>query len=298
MKKFIVGIICLGLIGIFISSLFGSKNNTEVARKNIAIIKIQGPLYGMTVDSLTGRINGADAIMNQLISARDDASIVGVLIRMDTPGGSVTAAEEIAAEIEKLRSKGKYVVTSMGDTAASAGYWLASCTDYIFANPSTLTGSIGVYIPYMNIEELYKKIGVSQNRIKSGAFKDMLATDRPMREDERKVLQTMVDEMYDSFVKQIAKGRNLSEEKVRELADGRIYTGKQAKELALVDELGNYYDALDFIAKKLGIEGKPYIKEYHEPFSWRNMLKMGMLNELADILVMGKNDVIQYKGFY
>lgn len=297
MKKMAVIILFLILCGIFAASFFDDKE-TSTTGKTIAVIRIQGTLYGTTVDSLTGRVNGADAIMSQLIAAREDDSVVGVLIRMDTPGGSVTAAEEIAVEIEKLRGKGKYVVTSMGDTAASAGYWLASCTDYIFANPSTLTGSIGVYIPYMNLEELYKKIGVSQERIKSGQFKDMMASDRPMTDEEKKMLQTMVDEMYDSFVKQIAKGRNMPEEKVRELADGRVYTGKQAKELELVDQLGNYYDALDFTAKKLGIEGKPQLKEYKEPLSWKDVLKMGLISELVDVLPFSKNDVIKYKGFY
>lgn len=297
MRKIAVFVLFLFLIGIFVFNVFFDKKVAN-KEKSIAVIRINGTLYGTSVESLAGRTDGADSIMRQLISAREDNNVVAVLIRMDTPGGSVTAAEEIGVELDKLRASGKYVVTSMGDTAASAGYWLASCTDHIFANPSTLTGSIGVYIPYMNIEELYKKIGVSQDRIKSGRLKDIMANDRPMTAEERQILQTMVDQMYDSFVKRIAQGRSLSEEDVRKLADGRIYTGKQAKDLGLVDSLGNYYDALDFTAKHVGIQGKPVVKEYRQSFSWQSILQMGILQELSAVFDIKETGTINYRGFY
>jgi protease-4 len=172
----------------------------------------------------------------------------------------------------------------MGDVAASAGYWLASCSDYIVANSSTLTGSIGVYIPYTNFEELYKKIGVASERVKSGRHKDMLAPERPMTDEERKILQTMVDEMYAGFIRQISEGRSLPEDEVRALADGRIYTGSQAKELRLVDEIGNYYDALAIAAQHAGLEDEPKVKTYDRPFGWRDMLQLGLLQEAAFFL--------------
>jgi protease-4 len=252
--------------------------------KCIAVIKIQGPLYGATVDSVTGRRRGADEIMRQIIEARKDKNVAAVLFRIDSPGGSVTAAEEIAREITRLKAAGKPTVASMGDMAASAGYWLASCTDYIFANASTLTGSIGVYIPYTNVEELYRKIGLSSDRIKSGEYKDMLSAERPMTAAERQLLQAMVDEMYGSFVSQIAAGRHLPEERVRALADGRVYTGNQALTLKLVDEVGNYYDALAETARRADLPDEPRVKTYDPPFTWRDMLQIGLADGISGLL--------------
>lgn len=299
MRKLFVVIVLLILVVVFVKAFFPSNNQLGMQNKYIAVIKIQGPLYSTSIDSLTGHSSGADEIMRQLIAAREDDSVTAVLLRIDTPGGSVTAAEEITVEIERLKQKGKVVVTSMGDVAASAGYWLATCTDYIYANPSTLTGSIGVYVPYTNLEELYQKIGVRQDRIKSGPYKDMMSTDRPMKPEERQILQNMVNDMYIAFVKQVSKGRNMPEDKVRQLADGRVYTGKQAKELGLIDELGNYYDAIDGTAKRAGIEGTPLVKEYKEQFSLYSMFKMNFLGAMADFFnVYQPKEVIEQKGFY
>ena len=301
MRKNLIVVLFIAITVIFVVSCTSEKKTSSSDNgPYIAVIRIQGPLYGTTVDSLSGRVNGADEIMKQLISARKDPSVKAVLLRIDTPGGSVTAAEEITREIYKLKESGKLVTASMGDMAASAGYWLATCSDYIYANPSTLTGSIGVYIPYTNLEELYKKIGISQDRIKSGEFKDILSSDRPMRAEERVMLQNMVDDMYSNFVKQVSKGRNLSEEEVKKLADGRIYTGTQALELKLVDEIGNYYDALDGTAKKVGIAGEIKVKEYKEPFSILSLLKMNMFGELISemkVLTKPLNEQ-EYKGFH
>jgi protease-4 len=150
----------------------------------------------------------------------------------------------------------------MGDVAASGGYWIAASTDKVYANPATLTGSIGVYMPYTNWQELLNKIGVQQEKIKSGPHKDIMSPDRPMTAEERTIIQTMVDDIYNQFVEIVAEGRKMDNAKVRELADGRIYTGKQAKDLGLVDELGNMYDAIDEAAQLAGIQGKPEIKEF------------------------------------
>jgi protease-4 len=265
-------------------ALYASLAPAANTDKFIAVIRIQGPLYGAAADSvLGGRTSGSGEIMRQIVSARDDDSVTAVLFRLDTPGGSITSAEEISREIKKLKAAGKLTVSSMGDVAASAGYWLASETDYIFANSSTLTGSIGVYIPYTNIEELYKKIGISSERIKSGQHKDMLAAERPMSEEERRILQTIVDEMYDDFIKEVSAGRNISEERIRQLADGRVYTGKQAKELQLVDELGNYFDALDYTAKRAGQKGTPAVKTYDRQPSWQEFLRHSLLGELSGL---------------
>lgn len=222
------------------------------------------------------------SIMAELREAARDESVKAVLLRINSPGGSVTAAEEIGREIARFKeTTGKPVITSMGDTAASAGYWLAAYSDKIYANASTLTGSIGVYISYMNTEELYKKIGVQGDKIKSGAYKDILSNERPMTPEERALLQTMVDEMFAQFVQVVSTGRHMPEEQVRKLADGRVYTGKQALALGLVDEIGNYYDALDATAKLVGIQGTPAIKDFRKPKPWQVLFG----SKLSDLVV-------------
>ncbi len=296
MKKFIIIVLFAFLLIAFLKSLSGNENKLD--NKQIAVIKIQGPIYSTTVDSLTGSTSGADEIMQQIISARDDKSVAAVLLRIDSPGGSVTAAEEISTELKKLKATGKPVIASMGDMAASAGYWLATDTDYIFANPSTLTGSIGVYVPYMNVEELYKKIGISQDKIKSGQYKDIMSPDRPMTPQERQIMQTMVNQMYDSFVAQVSNGRKMPEDTVRRLADGRIYTGLQAKELLLVDQMGNYYDALAETAKRAGIQGEPKVKEYKKTVLWKSLLSASLQTHYETIVGTLLEKITVKKGVY
>lgn len=290
----------------FVISLLGGKNNNEVAtvtaNDRIAVINIEGAIMsGGGEDGLLESTTGASSnkIMQDLRTAAADDSVKAVLLRINSPGGSVTAAEEIAKEIYRLKeTTHKPVIASMGDTAASAGYWLAACSDKIYANSSTLTGSIGVYIPYMNTEELYKKIGISGTKIKSGEFKDILSNERAMTPAEKDLLQKMVNEMYEQFVAVVAKGRNLPEDKVRILADGRVYTGKQAKELGLVDEIGNYYDALDATASLVGITGKPETIEFKKQKPWESLFgaelsKMVVSQILNGIGVQSRNLEVQ-----
>ncbi|CVK18690.1 signal peptide peptidase SppA [Sporomusa sphaeroides] len=239
------------------------KDSKLTAADKIAIIYVDGMIAGGRGQvGLFTESGGTDALIRQLHSARDDAAVKAVVLRINSPGGTVPASQEVGEELKKLRAAGKPVVTSMGDMAASGGYWLAACTDKIYANPATITGSLGVYMPYSNWEELYQKIGVRQEKIKSGPHKDILSPDRPLTAEERAIIQVMVDDMYNQFVEVIAEGRGLEPDRVRQLADGRIYTGRQAKELGLVDELGNMYDAIDGTAAMVGIAGKPEIVEY------------------------------------
>lgn len=238
-----------------------SLNNNS--KPQIAVIKVEGVVMSSaTNESWLGGDQGTGGIMKQIIAAKNDQNVKAVLLRINTPGGSVTAGEELATEIAKLRKTGKLVVVSMGDMATSMGYWLAVDSDLIIANPSTLTGNIGVYVPYMNVQELYKKIGIDQTKIKSGPYKDILSPDRPMTPEEQVIIQNMVDEMYNTFVEHVSVGRKMDLATVKKLADGRIYTGRQALALGLVDKLGNYYDAIDETAKLAGIEGNYSLKEY------------------------------------
>jgi len=248
------------LVGLFITP---GLNNKKIEGEKLAVIYVEGMIVGGRGQvGLFSEGGGTDHLIRQLHTARDDSSVKAVVLRINSPGGTVPASQEVGEELKKLRAAGKPVITSMADMAASGGYWLAACTDKIYANPATITGSLGVYVPYSNLEELYKKIGVRQEKIKSGPHKDILSPDRQLTEEERAIIQAMVDDMYNQFIEVIAQGRGLDPAAVRELADGRIYTGRQAKELGLVDELGNMYDAIDGAAAMVGIQGKPEIVEY------------------------------------
>lgn len=269
----------------------GSKRSNQ--SEKIAVIYVEGVIMGGRGQSnVFTEQGGTDLVIKQLHEARDDNSVKAVVLRINSPGGSAAASQEVGDEIKKMRAKGKIVVTSMGDVAASGGYWLAACTDKIYANSTTMTGSIGVYVPYANWEELYKKIGIYQEKIKSGPHKDILSPERPMTSEERAIIQVMVDDIYNQFVLVVAEGRKMDETAVRKLADGRIYTGNQAKQLGLVDELGNMYDAIDGAAELAGIHNKPEIKEYGKQSPW-NMLfganeQMGSLLERV-LLNQAKN---------
>ena len=237
--------------------------------EQVAVIHVEGVIVGGRGQSgLFRNGGGSDAIIRQIQSARDDAEVRAVVIRINSPGGSAPASQEVGEELKKLRASGKVVIASMGDVAASGGYWIAALCDKIYANPGTITGSIGVYIPYANWQELFKKIGVSGEKIKSGPHKDMLSPERPMTEKERAIIQEMVDDLYEQFVAVVAEGRKMDPAKVRQLADGRIYTGRQARTLGLVDEMGTMEDAVRAAAKTAGITGKPVLKEYGRSGFW------------------------------
>lgn len=255
----------------------GMKSKRAGGEKSkVAIIYVDGVIVGGRGQAgLLGESGGTDAIIKQLHHARDDAAVKAVVLRINSPGGSAPASQEVGTEIKKLRATGKPVVASMGDVAASGGYWLAAVTDRIYANPATLTGSIGVYIPYANWQELYNKIGIRSEKIKSGPHKDILSPDRPMTAEERAIIQVMVDDLYGQFVAVVAEGRKMEPARVRQLADGRIYTGSQAKELGLVDELGTMYDAIDGAAAMAGIKGKPVLKEYGKVNPWSLLFGAG-----------------------
>ncbi|WP_366923675.1 signal peptide peptidase SppA [Metallumcola ferriviriculae] len=236
------------------------------AGQEIAVIHVDGLITGgYSGSGVFGSAVGSQSVMSQLRQAARDDSIRAVVIRVNSPGGSAAASQEISREIEKLQKTGKLVVTSMGDAAASGGYWIASGTDYIFANEATMTGSIGVIMEFTQLKELYQKLGVDINVIKSGPHKDMGSPARDLTEQEREILQSMVDDIYEQFIQVVADGRQMSSERVKELADGRILTGRQAKELGLVDDMGNYYDAIDFAADKLGITGSPQVRTFGKP---------------------------------
>ncbi|MCD7975563.1 MAG: signal peptide peptidase SppA [Phascolarctobacterium sp.] len=269
LKKFFISVVLLIAVLSFVVSLIrGNNSGTKSVSTpdRVAVISIEGAiLSGDGRESLFNKTAGvtSGSIMRQIRESAEDKSVKALLLRIDSGGGSATAAEEISRELKRFKEDSKKpVVAALGNMGASAAYWIAACeSDKIYANSTTLTGSIGVYMPYMNVEELFRKIGITSNKIKSGPYKDIMSGDRPMTLEEKAILQEIVNEIYTGFVKVVAEGRKMNEAKVRELADGRIYTGEQAQKLGLVDELGNYYDALAAAGKLGGIEGMPPVKE-------------------------------------
>lgn len=258
----LIGVVAVSALVLAFRSGSAKGKDGEAKKNKIAVIYVDGVIIGgHGQGSFLSENGGTDNLIKELHQAQNDKSVAAVVLRINSPGGSATASQEVGEELKKMREKGMVVVTSMGDMAASGGYWLAACTDKIYANPSTLTGSIGVYMPYANWEELYKKIGISQEKIKSGPHKDIMSPERAMTAEERAIIQGMVDDMYNQFVNIVAEGRHLEPDKVRQIADGRVYTGNQAKQLGLIDEFGNMYDAIDGAKDMVNLKDA-VVKEY------------------------------------
>ena len=206
------------------------------------------------VIEITGVIANARDTLEQLKRFREDEDIKAIVIRVDSPGGVVGPSQEIYREVVRTRSI-KKVIASMGAVAASGGYYVIAGADAIVANPGTITGSIGVIMEYTNFQELFQKIGLSPVVIKSGKFKDAGSPVREMTPEEERILKDFVDRLHQQFVTAIAEGRQMDVATVQKLADGRIYTGADAKEIGLVDRIGNLEDAIDWAGEMSGIEG-------------------------------------------
>jgi protease-4 len=213
---------------------------------------------GIGVLELDGAIDDSRHPIEELKRFRDAKWIRAIVIRIDSPGGAVAPTQEIFEEIQKAKKK-KPLIASMGGMATSGGYYIASACERIVANPGTLTGSIGVILQLSNLEELMKKIGVKGYNIKSGPNKDIGSPFQPLSPEAREILQSLVDNVHSQFVTAVAKGRGLDVAKVRKIADGRVYSGAQAKELGLVDEFGTLQDAIELAAKRVGLEESPSV---------------------------------------
>lgn len=200
--------------------------------------------------------------------------IRAVVLRVDSPGGAVTPSQEIYRELLRLRDK-KPLVASLGDVAASGGYYIASACNTIVANPGTITGSIGVIMGTVyNVQGLLEKLGIKGTVIKAGTYKDIGSPIRDMTPEERQILKDMLDDVHRQFIAAVAAGRKMDEAVVRTLADGRVYSGEQAKQLGLVDQLGNFQDAIALAAQEAGIVGEPRLVRAHAPKRswWRQLL--------------------------
>jgi len=213
--------------------------------KRIAIIDVTGPIYSSA------------NVVRQIKKYTDDGSVPAIVIRVDSPGGGVAASQEIYSQLLKARAEGKVIVVSMGSVAASGGLYVAMAADTVVANPGTLTGSIGVIIEFPTLEKLADKIGVSYQVVKSGDLKNTGSMWHTATKEEIDHLQSVIDDTYEQFIEAVALGRGMEIEEIRPLADGRIYTGRQALAVNLVDELGDFDDALDLAAEMVGMDIPP-----------------------------------------
>lgn len=218
------------------------------------------PMFGqpnrIAVIEVRGLIDNVQDTLEDLVKLRKDPRIKAFVVRIDSPGGAVGPTQELFRELHRS-AESKPVVASLGSVAASGGYYIAAAASRIVSSPGTVTGSIGVIVYYPNLRGLFEKIGYTMTTVKSGPFKDLGNPDREMTTEEKALLQNTVDEVHQQFVRDVAKARNLPEEKIRAVADGRILTGASAQALGLVDELGNFEDALRAAAALGKIEGEP-----------------------------------------
>jgi protease-4 len=212
-------------------------------RERIGVIPIEGP------------ITESQHIVKQLVDFKKDDRIKAIILRVNSPGGGVAPSQEIYREVRKTITT-KRVIASIGSLAASGGYYVASAADKIVASPGTITGSIGVIMEFVQLEDLLKKLGIGMEVLKSGEFKDIGSPHRPMSEREKELIRNLLLEIQRQFVEAVAQGRNIPVESVQEIADGRILSGAQSKELGLVDQLGNFEDAVELAKKMAGIKGE------------------------------------------
>jgi protease-4 len=201
----------------------------------------------------------ADKVVKLLRKYDRDDDVRAVVVRIDSPGGSVAPSQEIYSALRNLRKK-KKVVASMGNLAASGGYYIAAAADQIYASPGTLTGSIGVIFMHFNVRGLLEAVKVEETTLKAGKYKDTLSPFRPLNELDREEVQTISEDVYGQFIRDVAEGRGLREDEVRKLAEGRIYTGRRAKDLRLVDELGGFQDAVAKAWQLAGQSGEPRLQ--------------------------------------
>jgi protease-4 len=244
------------ILGIILTSSGNLKNShsalSSAGIKKVGLIKVEGAIYS------------SYEIVRQLRSFLDDNTIAGVLLRVDSPGGGVAPSQEIFTEVMRFQKKKKPLVVSMGSMAASGGYYISSPAQKIFADPGTFTGSIGVIISTPQYNELAKKIGVEMRVMKAGKFKDILSPYRNVTAPENELIQGVLDDTHDQFISDVAAARGLPYDSIKIIADGRIFTGRQAVKTKLVDTLGGYEDALHYLKAKVGLSQRSKVVQRNE----------------------------------
>lgn len=257
----------------FIEQLLGTSSEETVLQgtdteNRILVLPIKGVLATENAKMLQ-----EGSVVNKLDAALTDPTIKGILLEVDSPGGTVYESARIWEKIQEIQEETDIqIYTSMGTVAASGGYYVAASSDKIFAAEETMTGSIGVISDYVNIRELEEKLGIKHEIIKSGEHKDIGSMNREMTEEEREINQTQVDEFFEKFVDVIVQGRGMSEEKVYNLADGQVYTGKQALENGLIDEIGYYEEALTSMIEDMALDDPVVFEKRIEGAAWNQFL--------------------------
>ncbi len=266
----------------------------------VAALKIlapSSPLFfkeKIGIVTIDGTISESRSITSQLVKFRKDHGIKAIILRINSPGGSIGPTQEIYREVQKILPH-KQVIASMGAVGASGGYYIAAAAHKIVANPGTITGSIGVLMEFVRVEELLKKIGVDLEIMKSGEFKDIGSPDRKLTERDREILNRLIKDLQKQFVEAVAMGRNLSVEKVEKIADGRVFSGARAKGLGLVDALGNFEDTVELVKEMADIRGEVTLVygEGKKSVLWDLVFKSGirfLLSQVNDAAGM-----IQYR---
>jgi len=270
MKKTCIIITGLLVLLVFVSLFITLFQEDIPLGSKLALVRIEGPI-----------IDSQEAVEEIKEYAKDN-SIKAIVLRVDSPGGAVAPSQEIYEEVKKAVAK-KKVIVSMGSLAASGGYYISAPATKIIANPGTLTGSIGVIMEVPNVEGLMNKIGIKTEVIKSGEHKDMASAFRSMGKEERKILQGVMDNVHEQFIKAVSEGRKIRMEELRKIADGRVFTGEQAKTYGLVDELGTLEDALKTAANLAGLKEEPVVVFKKDKVSLFDLLRNKFPKEITDI---------------
>jgi len=269
-------LVYLGVAGLFIIGVGGlsrGEGGPALFGPRVAIVELEGVIIEV------------DDLVRELKAHRENPSIKAVVMRINSPGGVVAPTQELHDAVLRLRQAGKPVVASLGSVAASGGYYVAVACDQIYANPGTLTGSIGVIMQLANLEQLLKKVGVDYVVVKAGQFKDIGNVARAMTPDERRVMQALLDDVHGQFIAAVATGRKLPREDVVRFADGRIFSGTQAKELRMVDALGGLEEAVLASAKLAGIPSPPTVIQPRRRFSIMELLRSQFGGTAAGLLM-------------
>ncbi len=269
MKKLCVILAILLLATVLLSLIVTLVGRNMPIGEKIAIVRIEGPI-----------VSSRSAI-EELRKYRKDSSVKAIVLRVDSPGGAVGPSQEIYEEVGKLM-KIKPVVVSMGSVAASGGYYISAPATKIYANPGTVTGSIGVIMEIPNFKGLMDKVGIRTEVIKSGKHKDLASVFRGIGKEERAILQGVLDDVHDQFIRAVSEGRNIPYERVRKIADGRVFTGRQAKAVGLVDALGNIQDAIMEAASLGGIKGEPKVVSKKEKSSIFDLISSRIPKEFKE----------------
>ena len=290
--KWVIGIVVfvIAMGGLFlvtmISLVFSGVEDESVGTtgERVAVVELTEPI----IDS--------QDIVRQFKKYRDNRSVRAIVFRVDSPGGGVSASQEIYEEVRKTRQSGKPVVVSMGSVAASGGYYVSCGATKIVANPGTLTGSIGVIFQFLHFSELMNKIGIDASTFKTGKFKDIGSPFRKTTEDEKKFFEQLLGDVYDQFVTVVATERKMDRKVVLKYADGRVFTGRQALQYGFVDTLGTYEDAVSIAAKLGDIKGKPKVVKERKIKSFMERIMGEAVSELASLKhELLSQPVLQYK---